>query len=108
MSRDSHAREQTLCVTCRLAQVIQGFVETQEQTWCFLGRPVRPVPFPVRLCTDYEDKRLPDLSQMEKVALLIDSGRGGRSPGFVAPLEAQTEEDEQTSTLPISASTDLA
>ncbi len=96
-----------LCITCRFGQLIRGYVESQEQTWCFLGKPIRPVPFPVSFCTDYEDKRIATKYDLEQIALVIEPGKGGRSPGFAAP-ECLTGEDEPNCPLPIPAKKILA
>jgi hypothetical protein len=58
----------------------------------------------------YEDKRLPDFCQMEKIAWQIRSKNAGSVAGFVTVPDADLQEDEpdaeQPEEIPAAAKTD--
>jgi hypothetical protein len=69
------------CDTCSHARVIRGYLEKERIVFCdALYDPVR-IPFPVRECSDYADRRLPELCAMEEIALIVEIK--GRPTGFV-------------------------
>jgi hypothetical protein len=94
--RNGAGAEESLCLTCTNGQVIWGFRETQMQTLCYWGDPVREVPFPVRKCTAYHDRRRCDLREMKEVAHVLVRGQRGKQVGFVTPdqyRELQTDDE---------------
>lgn len=97
MPRNGCGSDEPLCVTCSNGQVVQGYVQSQYVTICH--RPFDPwlVPFPVRKCTEYEDRRRCDLKEMKEVAHVLVRGQRGKRVGFVTPdqyRELQTENDD--------------
>jgi hypothetical protein len=58
---------QSLCLTCIYARIIRGFAESEMITLCDRWDSMR-VPFKVSECSDYADRRLPDVEEMEKIA----------------------------------------
>lgn len=94
-------RPESLCYTCSNAHIVRGFAESEEQVWCTYGwhSPMRPVPFLVRTCTDYNDVQRASLYDMEEMALILMDGSRGKkvgfshSPGFIQPGE-ETEPEE--------------
>ncbi|HZD93984.1 MAG TPA: hypothetical protein VE133_07000 [Candidatus Sulfotelmatobacter sp.] len=96
------------CVTCSNAHIIEGYAESERMVFCDAMYPATRVPFNVRQCSMYEDKRLPDFCQMQKIAWEIRSKSAGATAGFVlgSDLEeedADVEEEEDSEVLPIAA-----
>lgn len=90
-----------LCRTCTYAQVIKGFSASHEMFYCDYGYPKHRLPFPVRECTHYEDKRLANKKEMEEIAWFLTTRKSGRSVGFVSAgkfqeLELEAEEASAT------------
>lgn len=48
---------ETICTGCRYAHVVRGFLRREELIFCGYAFPQRQVPFPVRACTDFRQKR---------------------------------------------------
>jgi hypothetical protein len=71
------------CDTCANARIIEGYAESERLVFCDAMYPPTRVPFSVRQCSMYEDKRLPDFCQMEKIAWEIRSKNAGAVSGFV-------------------------
>lgn len=78
----------SLCKTCRNAQVMRG-LNLQEELHCHATyyRP-KKIEFPVETCSAYDDKRVPSLWQMEKIAWEVVS----RSRGPVGFAGGMTNE----------------
>src|SRR5437762_11743375 len=74
---------ESMCTTCRYARIIKGFSESEEIVFCEVSYQSLRVPFRVRECSEYEDKRLPRRYDMEKIAYILLSKRIGRDIGFV-------------------------
>lgn len=85
---------QSLCRTCYWAHAQKGFRESEETNFCMFG-PLRKVPFPVRDCTDYMNRKLPTRDQMEKIALIIPKEPVRKKLGFsgVGLSKGSDEED---------------
>src|SRR4029077_14586417 len=72
----------SLCVTCTWGLVRMGFRASEAETFCRLIAPNGMVPFPVRECSGYTDRRAPDPAS-------------GRRIGFVSTeLVGESEEIE--------------
>ena len=70
------------CETCTHARIIQGYAESEQIVFCnSLWDPIR-IPFKVRQCSAYEDKRLPDVEDLEEIAWPMTSASAGRRAGF--------------------------
>jgi hypothetical protein len=85
------------CDTCSFARVIQGYSENEKIVICdSLYEPIR-IPFKVRECSDYLDKRLPRIRDMEEIAWQIRSKSAGHTAGFVNVGELTTplENDQE-------------
>ena len=69
------------CDTCAYVRLIKGYAAKERLIICdrFLDPIV--IPFPVAECSDYADRRLPDIESLEKVALMVEVR--GKSAGFV-------------------------
>ncbi|MFL6389587.1 MAG: hypothetical protein ACJ71U_19070 [Terriglobales bacterium] len=82
------------CDTCANARIIEGYAESERLAFCDAMYPPTRVPFNVRQCSMYEDKRLPDFCQMEKIAWEIRSKNAGAVSGFVlaSDLEKSAED----------------
>jgi hypothetical protein len=75
------------CDTCTHARIIQGYAESEKIVFCnSLWDPIR-IPFSVRQCSSYEDKRLPDVEDLEKIAWELRSKSAGNRAGFVLGSE---------------------
>jgi hypothetical protein len=84
------------CVTCANARIIEGYAESERLVFCDAMYPTTRVPFNVRQCSMYEDKRLPDFCQMQKIAWQIRSKSAGSVAGFVTVPEASTQEQDES------------
>jgi len=85
------------CVTCANARIIEGYAESERLVFCDAMYPTTRIPFNVRQCSMYEDKRLPDFCQMEKIAWEIRSKNAGAVSGFVLASDIEKSVPEQTS-----------
>ncbi|HTC94515.1 MAG TPA: hypothetical protein VK699_13835 [Terriglobales bacterium] len=91
---------ESMCSTCRYARIIKGFSESEEIVFCELSYQSFRVPFRVRECSEYDDKRLPRRYEMEKIAYILLSKTVGRDIGFVTPNEFKKLEGENAGVLP--------
>jgi hypothetical protein len=67
----------SLCVTCRAAHNVTG-MNNQYLTICRIGPgPGFVVKFPVAECSSYDDKRIPSVWDMEKIAWEVRSRNRG-------------------------------
>ena len=73
----------SLCVTCRRGHIQKGFLESQESAFCTAAEPVRAIPFPVRECTDYDDRRIAPLWEMKEYALILIPSQSNKAAGFI-------------------------
>jgi hypothetical protein len=95
------------CTTCSNARIIEGYAESERMVFCDAMYPPTRVPFSVRQCSMYDDKRLPDFCQMEKIAWQIRTKSAGSVAGFVTVPEAEPgEETELPEEIPVAAKTD--
>jgi hypothetical protein len=79
------------CDTCAHARIIQGYAESERIVFCDAMYPPTRIPFRVRECSMYEDRRLPDYAEMKEIAWEIRSKSAGRAAGFVT--EPETDEN---------------
>ena len=99
------------CDTCVYARIIRGYAHSEKITIC--DRIFHPlhIPFPVRECSDYVDKRLPCIEDLELMAWELRSKSAGHRAGFVSPGSSIDEEgpssegteDEQPVEVPAAA-----
>ena len=85
------------CVTCANARIIEGYAESERLVFCDATYPPMRVPFNVRQCSVYEDKRLPKFCQMEKIAWEIRSKNAGAVSGFVLGSDLDKSDPEDVS-----------
>jgi len=92
-----------LCRTCSFAQIQKGYAESEELILCtyqaWSGGP-RPIPFKIRECSVYADRRRADLDGMEKTAWILLTKQAGRSVGFVTAREFKKIEGEDAEVIP--------
>jgi hypothetical protein len=69
------------CDTCTYARIVKGYSEKERIVHCDLMYPAIRIPFRVAECSDYTDRRLPELDAMEKIALSVEIK--SRPAGFV-------------------------
>ncbi len=97
------------CTTCVNARIIEGYAESERLVFCDAMYPPTRVPFNVRQCSMYEDKRLPEFCHMEKIAWQIRTKSAGSVAGFVTVPDAdpknQDHEIEQPEEVPAAAKT---
>ena len=74
----------SLCLTCRHATVVQGPSLQDRVVDCGLlsSRDSR-IPFPVRSCSGYSDRRHPTVREMEDLAWVLRTDGRRRNIGFV-------------------------
>jgi hypothetical protein len=98
------------CDTCSNARIIEGYAESERLVFCDAMYPTTRILFSVRQCSMYEDRRLPDFCQMEKIAWQIRSKSAGSVAGFVTVPDAdpqdQEKEIEQPEEVPAAAKTE--
>jgi hypothetical protein len=85
------------CDSCVYARIIRGYAQSEKITICDrLFEPIR-IPFPVCECTDYLDKRLPCIEDLEQMAWELRSKSAGKRAGFVfvAPSDNQDESEPE-------------
>lgn len=90
----------TLCVTCAWGVVRKGYRAAEEEIFCRIVMPNGRVPFPVRECSAYEDRRVPSLYFMEKTAWVLLTKTAGRSIGFVTVDKFREIEGEDAEVVP--------
>jgi hypothetical protein len=83
------------CDTCVYARIIRGYSESEKITLCDRIFQAIHIPFRVRECSDYVDKRLPCIEDLEEIGWLLRSKSAGKSAGFVSVAEAQSEQDNE-------------
>ena len=69
------------CDTCTYSRLIKGYSEKERIVFCDRIYDPIVIPFPVAECSDYSDKRLPYIEDLEKTALLVEVR--GRGAGFI-------------------------
>lgn len=75
--------QESRCDTCVYSRIIRGYSQSEKITFCDrIFEPVR-IPFPVRECSDYLDKRLPCVEDLEDIAWILRSKSAGKKAGFV-------------------------
>lgn len=84
------------CNTCVSARIIEGYAESERMVFCDAMYQTTRILFNVRQCSMYEDKRLPDFCQMEKIAWQVRSKKAGASAGFVLGADLEEPADEET------------
>jgi hypothetical protein len=74
-----------LCATCTWGTVRKGFRENEAEAFCRLVGPNSRVPYAVRECTDYRDRRV-QITESE-----------ARRYGFVTEIRLDAEETRSAS-----------
>ena len=76
--------EPSLCLTCRYATIVKGASQRDEIVECAqLSYGRNRIVFPVTVCTEYSDRRLPSLRAMEEIAWILRSDPKKNTIGFV-------------------------
>src|SRR5689334_1911774 len=99
------------CDTCVYARSIRGYGQREKITICERNFQPFRIPFQVMECTDYVDKRLPCIEDLELMAWELRSKSAGKRAGFaVAGTSADPDEEapftEQPGELPAAAKTE--
>jgi len=89
------------CDTCANARIIQGYAESERIVFCDAMYPTTRIPFSVRQCSMYEDKRLPDFEEMDKIAWHIRSKSAGHTAGFVLLSDIEKEHVDEVEEQPL-------
>src|SRR5579872_2721225 len=76
----------SLCGTCRCAQVTTGLQSKHSMVLCRMNgsQPIQ-VPQPVISCSDYDDKRMPAVWELEKIAWRLSGDKKANHAGFIDP-----------------------
>ena len=82
-----------LCETCVHAHIERGYRKSEESVHCQLTYPDHRVPFRIRECSGYTEKKRQTLDQMEKIAWVLDTKGYTRRLGFVSPDEGRKAPD---------------
>lgn len=82
------------CDTCVYARIIRGYSESEKITICDRIYEAIRIPFRVRECSDYVDKRLPCIEDLEEIAWQLRSKSAGKTAGFVAITELRDSQAE--------------
>jgi hypothetical protein len=91
---------ESLCDSCYWAHIQKGYAESEETVLCAFLRPARLMPFKVRACTDYNDKRIPSKRDMEDIAWIIRTKDINRKVGFSPEDELSEEQKEELEIVP--------
>jgi len=84
--------QESRCDTCVYSRIIRGYSQSEKITLCDrIFEPIR-IPFPVRECTDYLDKRLPCVEDLEDIAWILRSKSAGKNAGFIPVAIDETAE----------------
>jgi hypothetical protein len=83
------------CETCTNSRSIRGYADSERIMICDRFYPAMIVPFKVAECNDYEDRRLPDFEQLEKIALDISVERGRKVKGFAVVKNTSSEDQDE-------------
>jgi len=83
------------CDSCIHARVIRGYAESERIVLCdWSWREPMRITFKVRECSNYADKRLPDVEEMKEVAWMLVSKSAGKTAGFISAADFKKLEDE--------------
>ena len=83
----------SLCGTCRWATIARGPRLGNEIVECTEIRANRGrITFPVVQCTDYADRRLPSLRDMEDIAWVLRTDNRHKQIGFVRSRDLKPSE----------------
>ncbi len=74
----------SLCESCVYALIIQGHAESEQLTVCDNPYPWMKVPFKVKACSGFLNKQVPDVDELEKIALDLTRDKLRRA-GFESP-----------------------
>src|SRR5882672_12542265 len=97
----------SLCKTCTRGHVIQGFRLAEEVVYCRTFYIEREIPFPVRECTFYEDRRVASKEDMEEIAWRLRTLNPSRQVGFISAAQfRQIQEGEAARSVDASADRD--
>lgn len=88
------------CDTCVYARIIRGYSESEKITLCDRIFQAIHIPFRVRECSDYVDKRLPCIEDLEEIGWLLRSKSAGKTAGFASVAEASEQDDEDLEEAP--------
>jgi hypothetical protein len=93
----------SICVTCNWGVARKGYRVTEEEVFCRIIEPNARVPFTVRECSTYQDRRLPSLYFMQKSAWVLLTKSAGRAIGFVTGEKFREIEGEDAEIVPATA-----
>lgn len=84
------------CDTCVYARIIRGYSESEKITICDrIFEPIH-IPFRVRDCSDYLDRRLPCVEDLEDIAWVLRSKSAGKNAGFIGITQAGDTADRDS------------
>ena len=93
----------SLCGTCSWGVARKGYSAAEEEVFCRMVQPNARVPFVVRECSAYQNRSVPSLYSMEKVAWVLVTKSAGRSIGFVTGDKFREIEGEDAEIVPATA-----
>ncbi len=94
----------SLCVTCSWGVARKGYRMAEEEVFCRFVDPNGRVPFVVRECSAFQDRRVPTLYFMEKTAWVLLTKSAARSIGFVTSAKFREINGEDAEIVPAQAS----
>jgi hypothetical protein len=86
---------ESLCKTCRAAQVIRGLADSSESVLCRVGSVPARIGMPIIECSLYDDKRQPSRWDMEQIAWVLVTNKAGKAIGFVSAADFQKSQQQQ-------------
>ena len=78
-----------LCRTCRQSQYVQGQSLSDCHLYCHAITPTKQLSSEAYECGMYEDKRLPQMYQLEQIAWIFAKDVKTKRIGFKSPEELQ-------------------
>lgn len=84
---------ESLCETCSLAHIERGYGESELLVVCQATSPDHRVPYRIRECSGYVEKKRQTLYEMEKIAWVLAPREGKRKAGFVPCKEVEDDSE---------------
>jgi hypothetical protein len=87
----------SLCRTCANAHIKRGGAQNQEELICdaVFNKPV-VLTYPIVECSDFCDKNLPTIGEMNKIAWFINADKKTGKVGFVSGEKVTDSMKEET------------
>jgi len=86
-----------VCFTCQHGMIVRGQAESQLAITCHSGMQSVPVRWHVTECSSYNDKSLPSLHSLEKIAWRFSVDDRKKTMGFLSAAQWKTANPDDES-----------